>query len=260
MSSPPPERIASMIPPQERIFVGGGDFLEVGTHYLNLFKKFGLKPHHRVLDIGCGIGRMAVPMTQYLDAAGRYDGFDIREDGVQWCRERISTQYPSFRFEHTPLRNSMYLPDSAQDASGFRFPYPSGSFDFAIATSVFTHLQEPVVCRYLDEINRVLKPRGRIAATFFLFAQDSRPHATREENGLHFPHHCGHYRVQLQDNPDAAIAYQESWVTAQFERRGLQVRWPISYEFQDVIVAEKHRPLLLRQRWRELRRRWGLRA
>lgn len=257
MSSQSPDSIAAMIPPPEQIFVGGGDFLAVGHHYLEQFKKAGLQPHHRVLDIGCGIGRMAVPMTQYLDATGSYEGFDIREDGIQWCREKITPRYPSFRFKHTPLRNSEYLPNTVEDAAKFIFPYASRSFDFAIATSLFTHLQEAVLCRYLDEINRVLKPGARIAATFFLFSQDSRPHSVREERGLDFPNHFRNYRLQIRDNPDAAISYQESWITAQFERRGLSIRWPVSYDFQDIVVAEKHRHLPLRHRWREFRRRWG---
>ncbi len=247
--------VDEMIPPLEMNFVGEGDFKLIGDAYLEKFKKFGLKPDHHVLDIGCGLGRMAIPMTQYLDRNGRYEGFDIREDGIQWCREKITPRYPAFHFKHTPLRNSQYLPDEEAEPARFSFPYASSRFDFVIATSVFTHLEQAVVCRYLDEINRVLKPSGRMAATFFLYSRDSKPHQLRLEQNLNFPHHFGHYRLQVAENPDAAVAYEESWVTAQCERRGLQIRWPVRHDFQDIIVAEKKRSLPLRQRWREFRRR-----
>ena len=202
---------------------------------------------------------MAVPMTGFLNGEGAYDGFDIREDGIRWCQEKITPKFPRFRFKLAKLRNSQYLPDEAADPTRFHFPYPSRSFDFVILTSVFTHLGSEIVCSYLEEINRVLRPGGRMVATFFLFGHKSREREDRIAQHLTFPHHFGHCRLQFQENPDAAIAYQESWVTAQCERRGLQVRWPIERGFQDIVVAEKKRPLPPRIRWRRFRQRLGIR-
>lgn len=254
-SNPTAVGIEAMIPPAEMNFVGGGDFRQIGEVYLEQFKKFGLKPSHHVLDVGCGIGRMAIPMTQFLSAGGRYDGFDIREDGILWCQEKITPRYPSFRFKLVRLHNSEYLPEEDTDPAHFSFPYASNQFDFVFATSVFTHLNGAVVCRYLEEINRVLKPNGKMAATFFLYSRDSKPHELRLEQNLNFPFHFKHYRLQVAENPDAAVAYEESWMTAQCERRGLQIRFPVRHDFQDVIVAEKKRALPWRHRWSEFRHR-----
>ena len=56
------------VPPRGKIFIGHGDYVKVGERYLTNFKELcGLKPDHAVLDIGCGIGRMAVPLTHYLN-------------------------------------------------------------------------------------------------------------------------------------------------------------------------------------------------
>jgi SAM-dependent methyltransferase len=247
-----------MIPPPEMNFVGGGDFRGVGEAYLKQFIKFGLKPHHKVLDVGCGIGRMAIPLTGYLNSKGSYDGFDIREDGIRWCSEKISPSFPRFRFKLATLRNSLYLPEDQGDPARFIFPYPSRSFDFVILTSVFTHLGDAVVCRYLDEINRVLRRDGKMVATFFLFGHNSRDRKDRVAQNLTFAHHFGHYRLLLSDNPDAATAFDESWAVAQCERRGLQVKWPVRHGFQDIVVATKKRSLPFRTRWREFRRRIGL--
>ena len=49
-----------MIPPPELNFVGTPDFAEIGQEFLRHFiEPGGLLPSHRVLDVGCGIGRMA---------------------------------------------------------------------------------------------------------------------------------------------------------------------------------------------------------
>ena len=59
----------SMIPPKSMIFVGLGDFEKIGLEYKNHFIELAhLQPNHRVLDVGCGIGRMAIPLTNYLSA------------------------------------------------------------------------------------------------------------------------------------------------------------------------------------------------
>ena len=89
---PPAELLAS-------VNIGPGDYVGIGRRYLNNFVELGgLKPDHRVLDVGCGIGRMAVPLLEYLDERGSYEGFDIVPLGIDWCREKISPRRPSFRF------------------------------------------------------------------------------------------------------------------------------------------------------------------
>src|SRR5690242_14668495 len=87
------------IPPQELMFCGDGDYRAIGAEFLGHFVRLAdLQPHERMLDIGCGIGRMAVPLTQYLCEDGRYIGVDIVPDGINWCRRAISPAYPNFEF------------------------------------------------------------------------------------------------------------------------------------------------------------------
>ena len=61
-----------LIPPRGLWFVGGGGFRD--NQFLNSFIKYcDLKPEHRILDVGCGIGKQAVPLTQFLGPTGTYE-------------------------------------------------------------------------------------------------------------------------------------------------------------------------------------------
>ena len=56
------------VPPRGKIFIGYGDYVKQGEKFLGYFQELcGLKPNHAVLDVGCGIGRMAVPLTRFLN-------------------------------------------------------------------------------------------------------------------------------------------------------------------------------------------------
>lgn len=161
------------IPPLRLRFVGSGDFRAVGDHLLGLTKTRGsIHGDSRVLDIGCGSGRLALPLTRFL-LRGEYQGFDVVASAVRWCQRHISRENPQFQFTHVSLRNSDYSARGAP-ASLFAFPYDDVYFDCVVAFSVFTHLQFDEICNYLRESHRVLKPGGRLVATCFLLNDQSK--------------------------------------------------------------------------------------
>src|ERR1700694_451969 len=74
-----------LLPPRGACAVGEGEFRAVGEEFLRHFREIGgLEPGHRVLDVGCGIGRMAVPLTEYLEGRGSYEGFHVSREGGAW--------------------------------------------------------------------------------------------------------------------------------------------------------------------------------
>src|SRR5690349_12650783 len=81
-------------PPAEKGCIGDGDHRAIGAEFLGYFvRNGGLGRGERVLDLGCGLGRMAVPLTQYLETSASYDGIDIAADAIAWCREAIESRY-----------------------------------------------------------------------------------------------------------------------------------------------------------------------
>ncbi|MDG1252187.1 MAG: class I SAM-dependent methyltransferase [Schleiferiaceae bacterium] len=156
------------LPLPGEIFTGGGNFLENGLLFKSYFQRLGgLQPNESVLDIGSGLGRMAIPLTDYLEASAEYHGFDVVPSAVADCQHRITSRFPHFHFQHVSLVNDLYTLEGAS-ADAFTFPYSEDQFDFAWATSVFTHMERTEVQNYLREARRVLKPGGRFLATFFL--------------------------------------------------------------------------------------------
>ena len=160
-------------------FVGDSDFVATGEEFRRHFHELaGLTPSDRVLDVGCGIGRMARVFASELAPPGSYDGFDVDGPGIDWCRARYgrpgATQAP-FRFTRVDLHHPLYNPEGTGAAETFRFPYANASFDLVIATSVFTHLLDSAAAHYLAELARVLAPGGRALTTWLLLDPSDPP-------------------------------------------------------------------------------------
>lgn len=206
------------------------DFGEHGEAFLQLITKLcDLKPDERVLDIGCGIGRIAVPLASYLDGNGSYEGLDIVADSINWCKKEISAKHPNFRFQWADIFNQSYNPDGRHRASEYRFPYPGESFDLVFLKSVFTHMLPQDVENYLGEVARVLKRNGRSLVTFFLLNHESLELIRAGKSKQAFQYDFGAYRTANKDLPESVVAYDEEFIRRLYERHRLTLVEPINY-------------------------------
>lgn len=238
------------VPPHALIQCGDGDFRAIGAEFLGHYvTRAGLRPEERVLEIGCGVGRMAVPLTQYLDDRGSYHGIDVNADGIAWCAATITPAYPNFSFAHIDLGHPLYNPDGTLDAARVRFPFDAAAFDLITLVSVLTHLDEPVLDHYAQEVARLLARGGRCFATAFLLNGPSRAGIAAGTARPAFPHEPGASALFADPNaPLAAVAFDEDRFLAAFLAAGLRRRRPASYghwsgrvgvTFQDICIFER---------------------
>ena len=170
-----------------------------------------------VLEIGCGVGG-CLRARHYLDAAGRYSGFDISPKAIGWLDEHYVPRLPNFHFDLVDVRNVRYRPASDVEATTLEFPYADEQFDVAVPFAVFMHMQLPEIGNYLREIRRVLKPDGFAVATFRAIAAGEQPPRTRDRDWVAVGD--GVYTI-FPETP-AATTYDDALVRTTIEGAGLQ--------------------------------------
>jgi SAM-dependent methyltransferase len=239
-----------LIPPKGSIFIGRGDFKSQGERLLKELIQYGnLQPHHRVLDVGCGIGRLAIPLTKYLNEKGSYEGFDIVKSAINWCQKNISAKHPNFRFVHIDLKNDLYNLRTENEAKNFIFPYKDNEFDLVFLFSVFSHMLPDDVDNYLKQIHRVLKKDGICLATFFILNNESTNYMEKSK-GLKFKYDKGNYVLHDKKVKEANVAYYEDFLKNLFKKNTLKIE-TIHYgnwsgrpnenrtNFQDNVILKK---------------------
>lgn len=203
----------------------GGDFDVVGAAFVQWLRTLaGLNSGSSILDVGCGAGRIALPLQAEL-TAGHYVGFDCCSESIDWCRENIK----QFRFIHADIQNELYNPRGTIPASRYSFPEKLHGFDIVLLASVFTHMFPQDVAHYLQEIHRVLNPSGCCLATAFIVA----PGDMQRENLLFVQTHDDYAAVG-----NIAVAYSLESFTKLVEAADLEVAQRIP-GFQDLVVLKR---------------------
>ena len=130
--------------------VVGGKYHESGQLEAYALKQLGLKPENSVVDVGCGTGRLAVALERFL--AGNYCGTDILSESLDYARRRC--RRADWNFLETRDNTIPVLDQSA---------------DFVVFFSVFTHLLDEDIFRYLLEARRIAKSTAKIVFSYLDF-------------------------------------------------------------------------------------------
>ncbi len=106
-----------------------------------------LNPGARILDFGCGCGRV-ITWLQQLDSKYQYFGTDIDPEAITWCQENLANFGEYAVNPHLPPTE-----------------YADNYFDLVYSISVFTHLSEDMQFAWLKELSRITKPGGYLLLT-----------------------------------------------------------------------------------------------
>jgi SAM-dependent methyltransferase len=115
-------------------------YLEAGA--LEFLSRINIEPGARVLDVACGAGQTAIPMSR---AGAKVTGIDIATNLIEQARARAQAENLDARFD---------------EGDAETLPYPDGSFDIVISLigAMFAPRPELVAA----ELKRVCRPGGRI--------------------------------------------------------------------------------------------------
>ena len=208
--------------PWETIHHVGSNYRSTGQHAVELLRAHAdLDPCDRVLDIGCGNGRVTRPLVEALSTQAGYVGFDVSRAAIRYCRRRFGKERPDFEFHHLDIRNGVYNPGGSVAETQTRFPCADGAITLAFAVSVFTHLPLETIRRYLQETRRVLAPGGRAAFTAFVLTPETRDWIAQGRSPLPFKGWREGAMAVDPHWPENAVAYDEPVLREAVEAAGL---------------------------------------
>lgn len=229
------------VPPRGLIYTGSAVnaqlYLNQGNFQVELLKNhINLLADDHVLDIGSGVGRTAIALTNYLNNKGRYHGFDVVKKGVDWCNNGIGKDYPNFNFKYVPLFNDLYN-ESSLRATNFKFPYEPNTFDKVFSFSLFTHMQKSETQNYFVEIKKVLKPGGLCLSTFFLYNDFDEELISRRED-FNFPFKRNGYRLMNEKVKAGNVAFHKDKIKEMLESANLECVEMIDGYWRDGVVND----------------------
>ena len=224
-------------------------FVGIGDQNLELLINVGFANDSTIVDIGSGYGRLAYAIARrFPNFEGSYYGFDILNRHVSWCQDEFHN-HTGFKFIYQDIKNDRYNTTGKLAASDYSFPIEDKSINHVALFSVFTHLYENEIHRYLSEIDRMLVSGGTCVATFFLFNEENLDLINNRSSGFTLKHALNdHTRYYDDKHPLHVISYHEDFIRSllqKFDLKLLSINWgnwsgSDSKHFQDIVIFKKN--------------------
>jgi SAM-dependent methyltransferase len=209
---------------------GGGDTWQgiSGAHMAAYERYCPLRAGQYVLEVGCGVGRDAIPIAQLIGPTGTYLGVDIIQRSITWCQDNITPRLTNATFHHFDIHSDFYNPAGTLTAADTAFPLDDGVVDRIVLQSVFTHMWEDDIVHFLSEFRRVLRPGGLVLTSVFIFDDETLAMADAPDGVLTFRHPWSEgCRINDPDTPEGAIAYTRQVFDRILARSGMALDQPI---------------------------------
>ncbi len=134
-----------------------------------LIQSLGMTTISRVLDVGCGVGRLPIGILSIIGEIRCYRGVDVNKSFIQWYQRHVTKKHRrTFQFVHINAKNLRYNPDGNQINTDFRFPFDDQDFDIIYLYGVFPHMTIEDINVYLSEFQRLLIPSGKLFLTAYI--------------------------------------------------------------------------------------------
>ena len=150
----------------------GGQSATIGILEHSLLVTSGLRSSDTIVDIGCGSGRLSTRLASRHE--GKFIGTDILEELTGYATKKAGRDDWEFHVATKPP-----------------LPIEDGAADVVCAFSVFTHLLDEDIFKYMAEAHRIMKPGGKLIFSYLDFA---------------VPSHWAIFELTLADpNPNAVL-------------------------------------------------------
>jgi SAM-dependent methyltransferase len=229
----PPSAMRARVGVGNRIVFNHPYFLEYGARtVVELAWEGVLQRSTRLLDLGCGCGRLASALRRY-GFEGAYVGVDVDREMVAWCRANLASE--DFAFEHVDRFSEVYNPSGSRSLKPI--PADDRSQDLVVAQSLFTHVLEPELRWYLREAARVLAPGGALYVGVFCI-EDLRDHGLLESR-WNLVHRMGGAHCESIEYPEAAVGYERELLLGACADAGLEAAEVRSQPGQSILAARR---------------------
>lgn len=151
----------------------GGMWEEIGQLQFDFLVRHGMRPHHTMLDVGCGTLRGGRHFIRYLEPGG-YTGMDISEGAIAFAQKLVDEEGLADRRPELVVSRRMDLQFTE---------FAGRTFDFLLAQSVFTHLKPEHIEECFAHVGGVMHGES---AFFFTFAEADR-FVERTEKDFSYP-------------------------------------------------------------------------
>ena len=159
-------------------------FLQSGLSNVRKLEQItGLDGQARVLDVGCGSGRLLLGLLQRYGSIKEFAGLDVHRPMIEWSQENLAALSPDIKFVWHDVQNERYNPKGKALTKARSWPLESNHFDLITLFSVFSHMWLKDIRHYLTEMKRVLDPGGKIFLT--LFVEDDVPDEVENPTDYH---------------------------------------------------------------------------
>jgi ubiquinone/menaquinone biosynthesis C-methylase UbiE len=119
----------------------------------------GIQPGDSVLEVGCGTGTLTLAAKRQAGASGNVCGIDIIPGMIEASRRKAAEANEEITF---------------QDGSINPIPFSANQFDVVMCSFMIFHMSAETRQKGFAEIQRVLKPGGRLLVVDLAFGVSCR--------------------------------------------------------------------------------------